>query len=168
MKNTRKRIEGKPSRTAAWTCTCRALSSLESDPQYKSGDTVALKLLPKFLLFLFKANLCRRLFQALFIPKGMYEYVIARTKYFDSIIEKAIAGGVDQVLIFGAGYDSRGVRFLSGNETVKLYELDTPDTQRAKRNQFQARGVHIPSGVVFIPIDFNKESLRDKLTEAGF
>ncbi|MBN1777072.1 MAG: SAM-dependent methyltransferase [Clostridiales bacterium] len=168
MKNIKKRIEEKPSRTAAWTCTCRALSSLESDPRYQSGDTVALKLLPKFLLFAFRAGFCRKLFQALFIPGGMYEYVIARTKYFDSVIESAIAGGFDQILIFGAGYDSRGVRFLSGREAVELYELDAPDTQNAKINQFQIRNVRIPPNVILIPIDFNRESLGDKLAEAGF
>jgi methyltransferase (TIGR00027 family) len=166
MKNN-KRIENKPSSTAAWTCTCRALSFMEKRPQYKSGDNIAPLLLPKFLTFLFRINLLKKLFMKVLIPAGMYEYLIARTKYFDSVFADAIAGGFEQVLIFGAGYDTRGIRLLQGKE-AKIYELDAANTQRAKINQMKKRGIDIDPNIVFIPIDFNKESLKDKLTESGF
>ncbi|HOO27706.1 MAG TPA: class I SAM-dependent methyltransferase, partial [Lachnospiraceae bacterium] len=168
MKSSGKRIEEKPSRTAAWTCTCRALSYLESEPQYKSEDYIAPELLPKFLLVLFKIKLFRKLFKNILIPSGMYEYVIARTKYFDFVFENVIANGFEQILIFGAGYDTRSIRFLSGGQNIKIYELDAPNTQNAKISQLKKRGITVHPNVVFVPIDFNRESLKDKLIEAGF
>ena len=168
MKNHRKGIEEKPSRTAAWTCTCRALSFLENDPQYKSGDSIAPELLPKFLLLLFKMNFFRQLFKKRLIPSGMYEYIVARTKYFDSAFKNAVKSGIRQILVFGAGYDSRGIRLLNRDSSVKVFELDTPATQDAKISQFTKRGIALNPNIVFIPIDFNKESLRDRLKESGF
>jgi len=154
--------------TAAWTCTSRALSYFESEQPYRSGDSVAPVLLPKFLFFLFKVKFFQNLFKYKIIPKGMYKYIIARTKYFDSVFENAVKNNFEQILIFGAGYDTRAIRLLSGNRAIKVFELDAPTTQTAKINQLKKRGVRIPPNAVFIPIDFNKESLKSRLTEAGF
>ncbi|HOO32924.1 MAG TPA: SAM-dependent methyltransferase [Thermotogota bacterium] len=169
MKNTtEKRFENKSSRTAAWTCTCRALSYHEKDSHYKSGDYIAPTLLPNFLRLLIKATFVRKLFKNIFIPTGMYEYVIARTKYFDSVLERAIKNDFEQIFIFGAGFDSRGIRFFSDNLNTKVYELDAPNTQSAKINQLEKRRIKIPPNLVFVPIDFNKESLKAKLMTSEF
>ncbi len=168
MKIKKKRVEKNTSRTAAWTCTCRAISYLENDPGYKSNDFVAPKILPKFLQLLFKIRVFREIFKNIFIPPGMYEYIVARTKYFDSVMEKAIGNGIEQILIFGAGYDSRGIRFIGNHQNISIYELDSPITQTAKIDQFEKRDIITPSNVIYIPIDFIKESLEEKLLEAGF
>jgi len=101
-------------------------------------------------------------------PKGIYEYVIARTKYIDAIFSQALAERFDQVLIFGAGFDTRAIRFQDTIGNTKVFELDIPVTQQAKIDQYQKRGVAIPSNLHFIPIDFDKESLSAKLNEAEF
>jgi methyltransferase (TIGR00027 family) len=100
--------------------------------------------------------------------RGMYEYVIARTKYIDAVFREAFANGFDQILLFGAGFDTRALRFESISGRTKFFELDVPVTQEAKLGQYQKRKLKIPSNVVFIPIDFDKESLPVKLDEAGF
>jgi methyltransferase (TIGR00027 family) len=101
-------------------------------------------------------------------PKGIYEYVIARTKYIDAAFKQALADGFDQVLVFGAGFDTRALRFHSVAGDATIFELDVPITQSAKLGQYKKRGLAIPTDVVFIAIDFDKESLTAKLDEAGF
>ena len=168
MKENKKRIESKTSRTAEFTCMVRASSFYEKTPQYKSNDYIAPILVPKFFLPVIKISILRNFFKNRFFPPGMYEYVIARTKYIDSVFQNAMKDGFDQILIFGAGFDSRGVRFATLNKKTNIFELDAPVTQEAKINQFKNRKIEINSNITFISIDFNKESLEDKLTLSGF
>ncbi len=168
MEDKGKRIENKTSRTAEFTCITRAASFYEKIPQYKSNDYIAPKLVPKFFIPVIKFGAIRNIFRNRFFPKGMYEYVIARTKFIDSIFQNAILNGFDQILIFGAGFDSRGIRFADLNKQTKIFELDVPVTQKAKINQLKKRGIKIDSNIIFVSIDFNKESIENKLIESGF
>ena len=163
-----KRIETTTSRTAEWTCLSRAVSSLEEDDCYRSDDTIALQLLPARIKLIFGNPLVRKYVYRLIPAKGMYEYVIARTKYIDAVFKEALAGRFDQILIFGAGFDTRALRFREISGTTKIFELDAPVTQEAKISQYRKRGLSIPPNLTFIPIDFDKESLSAKLEEAGF
>jgi len=163
-----KQIESGISQTAEWTCLSRAISSLEKDPCYKSDDTIALKLLPTRIKMIIGIPFVRKLFRKLVPAKGMYEYVIARTKYIDSIFKEALSLGFDQILIFGAGFDTRALRFEELNRRTNIFELDAANTQEAKVAQFHKRGLSIPPKLEFIAIDFDKELLPIKLEQAGF
>jgi methyltransferase (TIGR00027 family) len=101
-------------------------------------------------------------------PKGIYEYVIARTKYIDAVFKRALAEEFNQILIFGAGFDTRALRFQVEMGNTRIFELDVPVTQAAKIGQYQKRHLAIPPNLRFIAIDFDKESLSMKLDEAGF
>lgn len=168
MRKEAKRIDNKTSRTAEMTCVTRAASYFEKNIYYKSNDYFAPKLVPSFLSLLLKQNWIRRIYNKKTSPKGIYEYTIARTKYFDSIFHRAVQNEFEQILVLGAGFDSRGIRFLSEKSNTKVFELDVPKTQNAKIGQFKKRKIEIPSNIVFIPIDFNKESLTEKLMDYGF
>jgi methyltransferase (TIGR00027 family) len=164
----RRRIETATSRTAQWTCASRAASSLESDSHYRSDDRIALLLVPTGLNLLLHLPVIRRVFTRIIAPKGIYEYAIARTKYMDAVFKEALTEGFDQILIFGAGFDTRALRFHTEADDTKIFELDVPMTQKAKLGQYEKRGLSIPATVKFIAIDFDKESLSGKLEEAGF
>jgi methyltransferase (TIGR00027 family) len=164
----RKRIEITTSRTAEWTCLCRAISFLEKRRFYKSDDRVAISLLPYFLMLLFSAPFAGRLFLRIFAAKGIYEYVISRTKYVDTVFRQSLSDRFTQVIIFGAGFDTRALRFHEEARQTVIFELDAPSTQEAKIGQYNKRRLSIPSNLVFIAIDFDKESLPDKLEIAGF
>lgn len=163
-----KRIESKTSRTAEFTCMIRASSFYENIDQYKSDDYIAPILVPKFFLPVIKVGIIRNFFKKRFFPKGMYEYVIARTKFIDSVFQNAITHKFDQILIFGAGFDSRGVRFSNSNNKTEIFELDAPKTQNAKIKQLKNRGIETKKNINYISIDFNKDSLEDKLLKSGF
>lgn len=167
MKKIEKRIESKTSRTAEFNCMFRAASYYEKDARYKSDDYIAPKLVPKFFIPIIKIRGFKSLFNR-FFPPGMYEYVIARTKFIDSIFKRAILNEFDQIVIFGAGFDSRGIRFADFNKKTEIFELDIPITQEAKIKQIKKRRVKLNPNIIFISIDFNKESIEDKLLESGF
>jgi len=164
----RKRIEITTSRTAQWTCLCRAISSLEKSRFYKSDDRVAISLLPYFLMLLISIPMAGRLFLRIFAAKGIYEYVISRTKYIDAVFRQALSDQFTQILLLGAGFDTRALRFQEKARQTRIFELDAPSTQEAKIGQYQKRHLSIPSNLVFIAIDFDKELLPDKLDMAGF
>ena len=166
MRKEARRIESKSSRTAGFTCMSRAASYLEKNKFYQSGDYIAPKLLPGPVKFLISNRLIN--FRWPFFPKGSYEYVIARTKYIDGIFKESLKQGIGQILIFGAGFDTRAVRFADINTNTKIFELDTIHTQKAKLKQFKKRNVPLPKNTFYIPIDFNVDSASDKLTSHGF
>lgn len=164
----KKRIETATSRTAQWTCLSRAASSLESDDHYRSNDNIALLLVPALLGLLLHIPLIRSFYRRVMAPKGIYEYTIARTKYIDAIFREALADGIDQALILGAGFDTRALRFQSEAGYSRVFELDVPITQKAKLDQYARRGLSIPANIEFIPINFDNELLSEKLTGTGF
>lgn len=164
----KRRIESTISRTAEMTCLSRACSAIETNHYYKSDDYIAPLLLPIGLKIFIHISLARRLFTKVAAPNGIYEYVIARTKYIDAAFKRALVEQFEQVLIFGAGFDTRTLRFQDAMGNTRVFELDVPVTQQAKISQYQKRHLPIPPSLTFIAIDFDKESLPMKLNEAGF
>lgn len=162
------RIETRASRTADITCGCRAISFYESNPFLKSGDWIAPMLLPKQIQTLLKIPYADKLLRYMLGPKGVYEWVIARTKYIDNLFEKAGEETFCQVTILGAGFDSRAVRFHKQLAGAKVFELDSGTTQLMKTIQYLKRGIIVPDNVAFIPINFEMESVTSKLEKAGF
>jgi len=163
-----KRIETKVSITAQATCLTRAISYFEANGAYKGDDWVAPKLIWPVFRLLAKHNVSREFLKKRFLrTQGMYEYLIARTKFIDAIFLN-IAANVEQVLIFGAGFDSRAIRFQDQLANASVFELDAPVTQQAKIARLKRKYVEFPSNLRFIAIDFTKESLAEKLAEAGF
>jgi methyltransferase (TIGR00027 family) len=150
------------------TCGCRAASWIEKRPAFKSGDWEAPLLLPRKMQVLFKIAPLRRLMTKILGPDGIYEWVIARTRYIDEVFERALASGFTQVLIVGAGFDTRAIRFKTAASSVKVLELDALPTQEAKLHQYRSRDIVVPSNVTFVALDFDRESLAEKLKEGGF
>lgn len=150
------------------TCGCRALSVFEADPLFKGADWVAPKLLPRKLQMFVHIPFARTMLKHLLGPEGVYEWVIARTRYIDNAFMRVGTENFSQVLLFGAGFDSRGVRFQAELKDSIVFELDAPTTQKLKREQFRARGIEVPQNVKFVPINFESESVAEKLREFGF
>ena len=162
------RIETKSSRTAGFTCFSRAASYVDKRECYSGSDDITYMLVPTFLKLLLKSGWLFKLFRQFFFPKGIYEYVIARTKQFDAVFSEALEQGFDQILIFGAGFDSRALRFSKLNKGTIVFELDAPITQQDKLKEYLLKRLVVPENLIFVPIDFNKESLAEKTAQAGF
>ena len=90
---------------------------------------------------------------------------IARTKLIDDLVEH-LAPSVDQVVILGAGYDTRPYR-LAGLATDAVFEVDHPSTQTVKRSVLR-RTSTASTSVAFVPVDFETCDLAEALLDAGY
>lgn len=158
------KINAKISQTAQMTCGGRALSYYTKDKYYKSDDYLAPIFMSPFFVFVVKhfPNFASR-----FAAKGGgYEYLVSRTKLIDEFI-KINSKNFQQVLILGAGFDSRAIRFNSELSHATIFEFDAPITQNIKINKLREKNIKLPSNLKFIPVDFTEESLAQKLDEEG-
>ncbi|MGE5225190.1 MAG: SAM-dependent methyltransferase [Omnitrophica WOR_2 bacterium] len=109
----------------------------------------------------------------LFIPygrrrsPGVEEFLIARTRYIDDYLSDSLKEGIDQLVILGAGLDSRAYRFEGIRNKVKTFEVDHPASQQVKLRKLKRIFGDIPEYVVYVPIDFSVETL-DKLFDYGY
>jgi methyltransferase (TIGR00027 family) len=87
-----------------------------------------------------------------------------RTQFIDGEVADAVGRGVEQVVILGAGYDGRALRF--GGGPTRWFEVDFPSTQADKRRRLAALGVS-PVGVTYVPIDLMRSDLAATLENAG-
>jgi methyltransferase (TIGR00027 family) len=92
-------------------------------------------------------------------------FLTARTHFFDNAVLDAIADGVQQIVILGAGYDARALRFRTPG--VRFFEVDHPATQRAKRELLAEIDAGLDA-IRFVAADFTEPGLDDALLGAGF
>ena len=89
-------------------------------------------------------------------------------RFPEDIVEQAAADGVRQYVILGAGLDSFAYRRHDLLDRLRVFEVDHPASQRRKRQRLAELGVDSPTGLVFTPVDFERQTLREGLAEAGF
>jgi methyltransferase (TIGR00027 family) len=95
----------------------------------------------------------------------MKDQTAARTTFFDAALERHLAG-VDQLVVLGAGLDTRAYR-LPAEARIRCFEVDTPRTQPFKREMLTKAGVDT-ARVTYVPADFGNEDWLAKLVDAGF
>jgi methyltransferase (TIGR00027 family) len=98
------------------------------------------------------------------LPEWLRPSIAARTEFVDEQVMHAIAAGVRQVVICGAGYDDRSLRFRTTG--VRFIELDHPATQHHKARLLAGLGATEP-GVMLVPVDFRTDDVGSVLDRAG-
>jgi len=98
---------------------------------------------------------------------GLDNSIIARVRYFDDFISRSIDDGVEQLVILGAGYDSRPYR-IDGLKKIRSVEVDHPVTQAVKKEKIKEIFGDLTDNVVYIPVDLGTEDLGQKLLDAGY
>ncbi len=98
---------------------------------------------------------------------GSRASAVARTCFIDRALIQALKEEIRQVVILGAGYDSRAYR-IEGIERARVFEVDRAETQAMKRRVLMRRLRPFPPHTVFVATDFMKQTLADVLTSAGF
>ena len=142
---TERTIERKGSSTAGYTCFSRACATREKDARFRGPDDLAeifLPPIPQILLNVsFLRNWCLR---KMFAP-GIYEYVMARTVLFDEVFVDALERDFSQIVLLGAGMDTRALRFQDMNKGATIFELDIDATQRYKRELYKRKKTAPPA-----------------------
>jgi methyltransferase (TIGR00027 family) len=88
----------------------------------------------------------------------------ARTRFIDDRVMAALARGVDQIVVLGAGYDDRALRFRTPG--VRFFEVDHPGTQGDKERRLERLGTD-PTAVTLVAADFRTDDLATALATAG-
>jgi methyltransferase (TIGR00027 family) len=160
----------KHSRTALLTALHRAIGNKEFGDKRFGSDRLAGAFLPFYARLLIKSSKMRTKIKHKDTTKmpGVFEYVLARTAFFDDVFTSALNEDIPQIVILGAGYDSRAYRFSDLNKSSRIIELDNEATQSRKMNHLKKFKIEIPEQVTIAPIDFNKDSLKDVLQRAGY
>ena len=116
-----------------------------------------------------------RLFCHKHIKETLYKYILpiplSRIKFAEIELEnyaklQGAMGEKIQYVICGAGMDSFAFRNLIGN--IHVFEVDHPDTQKYKLERIKQLEWVVPESLTFVPVDFSRDSLKEKLLEKGF
>jgi methyltransferase (TIGR00027 family) len=91
---------------------------------------------------------------------------VVRTRVIDDSVRGALADGCSQLVLLGAGYDTRAYR-LPEAAGVETFEVDHPVTQAAKRAALERVGATAFPRVHRVAVDFEQDSLADSLEAAG-
>lgn len=162
-----RRVETKPSRTAKIVCYMRALGYKEVGEPI-ANDYLAAYFLSPSLRERIESAENRAQILANEVPPTNYAYLTARTRHLDQLFQHALTDGTEQIVLLGAGYDSRSYRFTNVPDGFRIFEVDAPTTQNAKRRYLQLANIEPPPHLTYIPIDFNLSRLEDVMPLAGF
>jgi methyltransferase (TIGR00027 family) len=152
-------LEDQPSRTAYRVALRRAAHQIWDQPRV-FDDPVALKIIGSAAA----AELAGKR------PPGPSRYlrafIVARSRFAEDHLAEAVASGVKQYVVLGAGLDTFACRNPFAG--VRVFEVDYPATQAWKRRRLEAAGITIPEALTFTPVDFAKDTLAAGLANAGF
>ncbi|MGW5053532.1 class I SAM-dependent methyltransferase [Actinokineospora sp. NPDC004072] len=99
---------------------------------------------------------------------GAVWYEVVRTRHMDQVLRDEVADGASQVVILGAGFDSRAYRLARDLAGTTVYEVDHPDTSARKRERLRAVVKRIPGNVRYVTVDLNHQDLAEALAGKGF
>ncbi|MGD1147150.1 MAG: SAM-dependent methyltransferase [Thermoanaerobaculaceae bacterium] len=99
--------------------------------------------------------------------RGLRLFIAVRTRFAEDALAVAVARGVRQLVVLGAGLDTYAYRTALG-DSLHVFEVDHPATQAWKRQRLAEAAIPVPRALTFAPVDFERETLADGLAAAGF
>jgi len=169
------RADGLPSRTSILTAAARAFGSREPDASVRNPDWIADRLIgPAELALIAEHPLSKALeldFQEAIHDPDIFGFawlMLVRTRFIDELIQRAVRNGATQLVILGAGFDTRAHRFPDLLKDVAVFEVDYGATQEYKKQRVKAGLDGAAANVTYVPVDFAREKLSEMLGRAGF
>lgn len=154
--------EGRPSITAQGAAMLRAAHQLLDDPTILD-DPLALSIIGKENEAQLRADP-----QRYGRNRALRASVAVRSRYAEDQLAAAVARGVGQYVVLGAGLDTFAYRNPHPGSQLRVFEVDHPATQSWKRERLREADIAIPDSLRFAPIDFERQTLADGLASAGF
>lgn len=97
---------------------------------------------------------------------SMELFIAVRTAFLDAEVRAAIGEGVAQVVLLGAGYDTRAARLACPG--VRWFEVDRPDTQTDKLARLARLSGYPLDAAAYVPCDFERQDFVNELCARGF
>jgi methyltransferase (TIGR00027 family) len=152
-----------PSRTAQGAALHRAAHQLLDMPPV-FADPLALKIIGREAESELRAALIRiRTERA-----GLRAFIAARSRFSEDTLAEAVAQGVRQYVLLGAGLDTFAYRAARAFPGLSVFEVDHPATQSWKRERLVEAGIAVPDVLTYAPVNFETETLAEGLARAGF
>ena len=98
--------------------------------------------------------------------RGMRAFLAVRSRWAEDRLAEAVAHGVSQYVLLGAGLDTFALR--NPDPGLQVFEVDHPASQAFKRRRIEAAGLAARSGPIYVPVDFETQDLPSALAAAGF
>jgi methyltransferase (TIGR00027 family) len=97
---------------------------------------------------------------------GLRAFLVARSRYAEDTLARAVSQGVNQYVLLGAGLDT----FAHRNPYLQLrvFEVDHPATQQWKRELLESTALSVPGNLTYVPVNFEEQSLLAQLQAGGF
>ncbi len=149
---------GRASRTALRVAIRRAAHQLMEEPLILD-DPIVLRLLGSG----FERDLERASHS---VARDFRAFMAVRSRYAEDQLAEAVAAGVTQYVLLGAGLDTFAYR--NPHPQLRVFEVDFPATQEWKRGMLSEAAVAIPEKTIFVPLDFEHRTLAEGLAGAGF
>jgi len=151
-----------PSRTALRVALRRAAHQILDDPKVLD-DPLAVRILGEAAAGL-HAELARHQSR---VARHFRAFMVVRSRYAEDQLAAAVAQGVNQYVILGAGLDTSAYRGVA-SAGLKIFEVDHPSTQAWKIKCLLDAQIPIPAFVRFVSVDFERQVLAAELETAGF
>ena len=159
--NAANRMEiGEPSATARGAALSRAVHQIIDHPRVLE-DPFAIPILGPLPRSELQEAVDRR-------NGGLRASIVMRSRYAEDRLAAAVARGVRQYVVLGAGLDTFAYRNPHAPLGLRVFEVDHPATQRFKRERLVKAGIALPPTMTFVPIDFETQKLFQVLIAAGF
>jgi methyltransferase (TIGR00027 family) len=155
--------EAKPSRTALRVAMRRAAHQIYDAKPLVFEDPVAVPILGERYAEELRRTPTRpdRPFSV-----ALRAFLVARSRYAEDNLKRAVGQGVSQYVLLGAGLDTFAHR--NSYPGLRVFEVDHPATQQWKRELLERNGIGEPQRLTYAPVDFERQSLPEQLRTAGF
>lgn len=163
-------IRDKASWTAEVTAIFRATEFIRPVQVRLVNDQYAVRFLGPFLKLILKIRPLALSLLWLMVDRrfpGASITAVSRIRFIDDCLKRCIKEGVEQLVILGAGFDSRAYRF-GELQNKRVFEVDHQDTQALKKNKLLRIFDKLPEHVVYVPVNFENENFITKLIESGY
>lgn len=161
-----------PSRTAEHNALFRAIEHARRKKDRIVDDMLAQSFLPtpfRLAALLSHSPLCSAMLCRYIDYRwpGSRTSLVARTRLIDEYVTSALANGVSQIVILGAGFDSRAYR-IADVERTRFFEVDHPNTSAIKKVHIERAVGALPKHVTYVAVDFECDSVPESLKAAEF
>jgi methyltransferase (TIGR00027 family) len=161
-------IESQASQTAHAVALCRVLIAYDDRIEIRRQDPFSELFLATELRSTIHEAAKRQGIIDTRISRPLYGYFAARSGFFDDAFTRALRAQVPQIVLLGAGYDTRALRFQADLGTTQIFELDAPSTQGRKLEILRSSRTRVPPQVHFVGTNFKTDDLVERLQNHGY
>ena len=158
---------GQHSRTADLSAAARAAHLLYDRP-IVFNDPLAIRLVSSEWRWIINSP---GLYRLVAFAKGMNGWratFVARARYTEERLERAMQAGIEQYVILGAGLDSFAWRQPEFARGLTIFEIDHPASQRAKRQRVQQTGLPTPANLEWLASNLANEVVAEALSRSRY